>query len=112
VQTVEVASAEPTHRTNPHGASTPVADGARVVVWHGSAGVFCYDFAGIQLWKADLGAVRHEWGYASSPILHRGKVILNFGPGSRTFLAALDLKTGNLLWKHEEPGAADHRERG
>jgi len=79
----------------------------RVVVWHGSAGVFCYNFDGKELWRKDLGAIRHDWGYASSPILYQGQVILNFGPGSRTFLAALDLKTGELLWKHNEPGGLD-----
>ena len=98
---------EPTHRSNPYCASTPVADGSRVVVWHGSAGVFCYSFDGTKLWEKDLGPVRHEWGYASSPILYHGKVILNFGPGSRTFLVALDLKTGDVLWKQEEPGGLD-----
>jgi outer membrane protein assembly factor BamB len=107
VRTVEFPSVEPTHQTNPYCASTPVADGSSVVVWHGSAGVFCYDFEGKELWKRDLGETRHEWGYASSPILHRGKVILNFGPGARTFLAALALKDGELLWKHDEPGGLD-----
>jgi len=104
VRTVEFPSVEPTHQSNPYCASTPAADGARVVVWHGSAGVFCYDFDGKELWKTDLGAVRNEWGYGSSPILHRGKVILNFGPGDRAFLATLDLKSGKLLWKYDEPG--------
>jgi len=104
VRTVEFPIVEPTHKSNPYCASTPVADGARVVVWHGSAGVFCYDFDGKELWKKELGSVRNEWGYGSSPILHRGKVILNFGPGDRAFLAALDLKTGKLLWKYDEPG--------
>src|SRR6185503_16591154 len=37
---------------------------------------------------------------------HRGKIILNFGPGDRAFLAALDLKTGELLRKFDEPGGA------
>ena len=104
VRTVGFPIVEPTHQSNPYCASTPVTDGARVVVWHGSAGVFCYNFDGKELWKADLGEVRNEWGYGSSPILHRGKVILNFGPGDRAFLAALDLKTGKLLWKYNEPG--------
>lgn len=104
---VEFLATEPTHRSNPYCASTPVADGERVIVWHGSAGVFCYTFNGTVAWKKDLGAIRHEWGYASSPILHRGKVVLNFGPGSRTFLAALDLETGELQWKHEEAGGLD-----
>jgi outer membrane protein assembly factor BamB len=106
-RTVELDAVEPTHRSNPYCASTPVADGSRVVVWHGSAGLLCYDFKGVQLWETNLGAIRHDWGYASSPILCRDKVILNFGPGSRTFLTAISLKTGNLLWRRDEPGGLD-----
>jgi outer membrane protein assembly factor BamB len=107
VRTVEYPAVEPTHRTNPYCASTPVTDGSNVVVWHGSAGVYCYDFEGRELWKHELGETRHDWGYASSPILYRDKVILNFGPGSRTFLAALALKDGQILWKLDEPGGLD-----
>jgi outer membrane protein assembly factor BamB len=107
VRTEEFPGLEPTHRSNPYCASTPAADGSRVIVWHGSAGVFCYDFDGTKLWSKDLGPARHDWGYASSPLLHRGKLILNFGPGARTFLTALDLKNGDILWKHEEPGGLD-----
>jgi outer membrane protein assembly factor BamB len=107
VRTVEYPTVEPTHRTNPYCASTPVTDGSNVVVWHGSAGVYCYDFEGKELWKRELGETRHDWGYASSPILYRGKVILNFGPGSRTFLTALALKDGEVLWKLDEPGGLD-----
>jgi outer membrane protein assembly factor BamB len=111
VRTVGYTNSEPTHRTNPYCASTPVADGTNVVVWHGSAGVFCYNFEGHQLWVTELGPMRHEWGYASSPILHDGKVILNFGPGARTFLVALDLSSGRPRWKHEEPGGLDTTEK-
>jgi outer membrane protein assembly factor BamB len=107
LRTVEFPTVEPTHKSNPYCASTAVADGSSVVVWHGSAGVFCYNFDGQELWKSDLGQTRHDWGYASSPILHGGKVILNFGPGSRTFLAAVNLKAGELLWKRDEPGGLD-----
>lgn len=103
-RTVEVDDVEPTHPTNPYCASTPAAGDSHVIVWHGSAGVFCYDLDGAPVWKTDLGPVHHDWGYASSPILDHGKVILNFGPGARTFLAALELRTGALLWKCEEPG--------
>lgn len=107
VSTVEYSTVEPTHRTNPYCASTPVTDGTNVVVWHGSAGVFCYRFDGTKVWARELGTVRHEWGYASSPIIHQGKVFLNFGPGANTFLVALDLKTGTIVWKDVEPGGLD-----
>ena len=60
VRMVEFPTVESTHKSNPYCASTPVADGVRVVVWHGSAGVFCYNFDGKELWKTDLGAVRNE----------------------------------------------------
>jgi outer membrane protein assembly factor BamB len=111
VRTVQFASVELTHSSNPYCASTPVADGTRVLVWHGSAGIFCYDFAGKELWNKNLGEMNHPWGYASSPILYRGKVILNFGPGTRTFLAALSLDNGNLLWKVEEPGGVGPKDK-
>src|SRR5207244_12081905 len=32
------------------------------------------------------------------------EVILECGPGGRSFLDVLDLKTGKLLWKYDEPG--------
>lgn len=110
-RTVSFSGVEPTHPSNPYCASTPAADGQRIVVWHGSAGMYCYDLDGKELWQTDLGSFRHEWGYASSPIIHQQKVILNAGPGARTFLAALDLESGKVLWKHEEPGGLDQTDK-
>jgi hypothetical protein len=95
---------EPTHATNPYGAATPVTDGERVIASLGSAGVVCYDLTGKQLWHRDLGKFIHIWGNAASPILYRDLVILNCGPGERTFLVALDKTTGNEVWKVDEPG--------
>jgi outer membrane protein assembly factor BamB len=106
VQTVEFDAVEPTHQTSPHGAVTPVTDGERVVVWHGSAGIYCYDYDGNLQWSRDLGKFHHIWGYASSPILHDGKVIQFCGPGERQFVAALDLKSGEVLWETPEPGGS------
>jgi outer membrane protein assembly factor BamB len=104
VKTVEHDKAELTHETNPPCASTPVTDGERIVVWHGSPGVFCYDVNGELLWQRKLGDVEHIWGFGSSPVIHRGAVILNYGPGLQTFVVALDLKNGEILWKVDEKG--------
>jgi hypothetical protein len=95
---------EPTHATNPSCSATPVTDGRRVIASLGSAGVVCYDFEGRQLWHRDLGPFVHIWGTASSPVLYGELVLLNCGPGARTFLVALDVKTGRDVWKVEEPG--------
>ena len=94
---------ELTHGTNPYCASSAVTDGERVVAWFGSAGIFCYDNDGNELWKRDLGIQKHIWGYGASPVLHGDLCYLNFGPGERSFLIALDKKTGETIWNHDEP---------
>ncbi len=103
VKTVQYDKKMPTHKTNPYGGTTPASDGERVVVWHASAGLHCYDFEGKERWSQDLGEFKHMWGYGSSPILHDGKVILHTGPGREVFVAAFDLKTGEQIWRTDEP---------
>lgn len=102
-QTIDFGRVMPTHKTNPYCGSTPAADGERVVVWHASAGLFCYDFEGKLQWKRDYGEFRHFWGYGTSPVIKNGKVILHTGPGKRSFVTALDLETGREIWKTAEP---------
>jgi outer membrane protein assembly factor BamB len=102
---VDYPENESTYSGEPHYCSaSPVTDGERVIAWHGSAGVVCYDFRGKELWRRDLGHCEHIWGNAASPILYRDLAILNFGPGERTFLVALDKRTGQEVWKADEPG--------
>ena len=91
---------------NPPCTPSPVTDGERVVAWFGSAGVFCFDMRGRELWRRDLGRQTHGWGYASSPVLHRNLCLLNFGPGERSFLIALDKRTGATLWRYDVPPIA------
>ena len=94
---------ERTHQTNPPCSSSPVTDGERVIAWFGSAGLWCWDLTGKELWHADLGPQDHEWGYGSSPILNGGLCILNFGPGPQSFLVALDKVTGKEIWRTDVP---------
>jgi len=110
VREVGFAGKENTHQTNPFGASTPAVAGNRVVVWHGSAGLHCYDLKGAALWHADLGTVGHIWGYGSSPVIHGGLVFLNYGPGKEQFLVAVKLSDGEVAWKVNEPGGNNARE--
>ena len=98
---------EPTHGTNPYCSASPVTDGERVVVSHGSAGLFCYDLAGKELWRKDVGKMTHVWGNASSPVLYRDLAILWVGPGERQVLLAVDKRSGKTAWEHREPGGSD-----
>jgi outer membrane protein assembly factor BamB len=103
-KTVEFKAKEATHKTNPYCSSSPTSDGERVVVWHGSAGVFCYDLNGELLWKRDLGPVDHVWGYGSSPVISGNVVLLNYGPGTNAFVVAMNKKTGEDVWRKEYAG--------
>src|SRR5436190_6214936 len=95
---------EPTHDTNPYGSATCATDGERVIASLGSAGLLCVDFAGKELWKKDLGEFIHIWGNASSPVIHGDLVYLWCGPGEHQFLIALNKKTGEKVWRQDEPG--------
>lgn len=98
---------ELTHATNPYCSASPATDGTVVVVSHGSAGVYCYDMEGKEVWKrTDLGRQHHIWGNGASPVLEGDRIFLNFGPGEKTSLFCFDKLTGRTLWEHKEPGGA------
>ncbi len=86
--------------------ASPATDGERVVVSFGSAGMYCYDFAGKELWKrTDLGKWEHSFGNAASPVLYGDLAILWCGPNEgkgRNFLIAVDKKTGKTVWEKDQ----------
>ncbi len=95
------------HTKSSHANCTPATDGKRVVTFFGSEGLYCHDFQGKLLWEKDFGILdaaffrvpRAQWGFASSPIIHDGVVLIQCDVMKNSFLAALDLETGKLLWK-------------
>jgi outer membrane protein assembly factor BamB len=97
------AEKEKSHPTNPPGSASPVTDGECVIAAFGSAGVYCYDLNGKELWHRDLGKISHEWGYASSPVIHGDLCIVYHGPSEKSALIALDKKTGATKWELAEP---------
>lgn len=95
---------EPTHKTNTLCSASPTTDGERVVASFGSAGLYAFDLQGKELWRVDTGKVDHEWGYATSPVLHGNLCILANGAGSNWWLVAFDKKTGKEVWRVKGPG--------
>lgn len=95
------------HTKSTHASSTPATDGRRVVVNFGSEGLYAYDLNGKLLWKKDFGLLDSgfymvptaQWGFASSPVLHEGKVIVQADVQKNSFVAALDAATGKELWR-------------
>ena len=102
-RSVKYTEQERSHRTNPYCSESPVTDGTRVIAVYGSAGVVCYDFEGKLIWKRDLGKINFEWGAAASPVIHGDLVFIYRGPDPKAHLIALDKRTGNTVWKTNDP---------
>jgi outer membrane protein assembly factor BamB len=81
---------EPTNGQNPYCAASPVTDGTRVIAYFGSAGLYCYDMDGKELWHADVGRADSWHGSGSSPVIYRNLCVVNAGPGTSAALVALD----------------------
>lgn len=88
----------PRVRDHGYAASTPASDGERLYVFFGKSGLFCFDLNGDKLWQADVGSKHHEWGSASSPVLHGDLVIVNAAVESDS-LIAFNKKTGKEVWR-------------
>ncbi|MEM9596437.1 MAG: PQQ-binding-like beta-propeller repeat protein [Acidobacteriota bacterium] len=86
---------------------TCATDGEVVVAFFGSEGLFAYSVDGKKLWHKDLGILNSgwyldsafEWGFASSPILDDGRVIVQVDVHGESFVAAYELTTGKELWR-------------
>lgn len=95
------------HTKATHANSTPAADGTHVIAFLGSEGLHCYDYLGRLKWKKDFGTLDSgyyvvpdaQWGFASSPIIHRGYVIVQCDVQKDSFVAVLDVKTGAEIWR-------------
>ena len=91
----------PISRNNTYASETPVTDGERLIAYFGNTGLYCYDLSGKFLWSKDLGAypMQMSWGTGSSPVLLGDRVFIQCDNDKASFLAALDKKTGDELWR-------------
>ncbi len=94
---------EPTQESNPYCSASPATDGERVVASFGSAGLYCYDLDGKELWHRDFGMMNHVFGNASSPALYGELCIFNFGPDPKARLIAVDKHDGHTVWEAQPP---------
>ena len=90
---------EKVHKIGNAAQATAATDGQHVVVFFGSAGLFCYDKDGKELWRVPMGPFKTEFGAASSPLLIDGRVILNQDYDNESSLTVYDVKTGKQIWK-------------
>lgn len=95
------------HPKSTHASSTLATDGQHLVAFFGSEGLHAYDLDGQLLWKKDFGlldsgyfiAPEAQWGFASSPVIHDGRVVVQADVQKDSFVAAFDVRTGRELWR-------------
>jgi outer membrane protein assembly factor BamB len=95
------------HPKSTHCNSTPATEGHRIVAIFGSEGLFCFDMDGKLTWKKSLGPLDSgyyvvpsaQWGFASSPVIHEGRVIVLCDVQTNSFIGCFDILNGIELWR-------------
>ena len=95
------------HTKSSHASSTLATDGRYIIAFFGSEGLYAFDMNGKEIWKKDFGvldsgffmAPEAQWAFASSPIIHNDRVIIQVDVQKDSFVAALDLASGKELWR-------------
>ena len=95
------------HTKASHTNSTPATDGNVLVAFFGSEGLHAFDLDGKPLWSRRFGLLDSgyymvktaQWGFASSPLVHEGRVIIQVDVQGDSFLASLDAATGEDVWR-------------
>lgn len=90
---------------------SPVTDGKMVWAMTGTGLLTALTVAGDVVWTHDLqakqGKFGHNWGYASSPLLFDGKLIVEvlhgFATDDPSYIIAFQPATGDVIWKVERP---------
>ncbi|MBI5770524.1 MAG: PQQ-binding-like beta-propeller repeat protein [Verrucomicrobia bacterium] len=103
----EAVPSQERHLKATHCNSTPATDGTCLVAIFGSEGLFCFEMDGTLRWRKPLGKMDAgpwdspmlQWSFASSPVLHDGKVIVQCDVLSEQFLAVFDARDGRELWR-------------
>ena len=99
VEVLTTDNVGPKHTQNGFASPTPVLDGKRAYVHFGPRGTVCLNLKGEILWKNTDLPFELPQGAASSPILHKEKLILVCDGTDLQFVAALDKMTGTVIWK-------------
>ncbi len=91
------------HRKNTFASETPATDGERLYAYFGNVGLFAYSLDGRLLWSTrfDPQPMYLDFGTAASPVVLDGRVFIVHDNEGRSFVAAVDAKTGKHLWRVE-----------
>lgn len=82
---------------------SPITDGKFVYAYFGSYGLYCLDLDGDVVWKYMPGKLntKHGHGEGNSPVLDGETIVINCDHEKRSFVVALNARTGEERWKKQ-----------
>lgn len=94
---------ERTHELSSWASNSPCTDGENIYAFFGSRGLFCLDMNGKVKWERDFGQMEivASFGEGSSPAIYGDKVFIQWDHQQKSYLYALDKKTGKEIWNAE-----------
>jgi outer membrane protein assembly factor BamB len=95
------------HARNSIASATPAVDGERVYFCWGTpktSVALALDHAGRTVWQTELGPYPSQHGFAVSPIVHDGLVVVHHQPDGDGSLVALAAASGKVRWKLPRKG--------
>jgi outer membrane protein assembly factor BamB len=95
------------HLKSTHANPSVATDGTHVVALFGSEGLYVYDMDGELRWKKDLGHLDSgyfqvpdaQWGFAASPVLVDGRIVVQADVQQGSFLAVFRAEDGEQVWR-------------
>ena len=99
----EVLPVERTHELGSWASNSPCTDGENIYAYFGSRGLYCLDFNGNIKWERNFGQMEivMSFGEGSSPALYKDKIFVQWDHQGKSYMYALNKKTGEEIWKVE-----------
>jgi outer membrane protein assembly factor BamB len=99
----EVLPVERTHELGSWASNSPCTDGENIYAYFGSRGLYCLDFNGNIKWERNFGQMEivMSFGEGSSPALFKDKIFVQWDHQGKSYMYALNKKTGEEIWKVE-----------
>ncbi len=80
-------------------ASTMATDGRAVFAIFATGDVIAFDLSGKRLWARNLGLPDNHYGHASSLVIYKDKLLVQYDTNRSGKLLALNTKTGETAWE-------------
>ncbi len=101
VDKIQGSPAAPPKVTEDTGFSAPslTTDGNRVYAMFANGDIICFDMEGARIWARNLGLPDNHYGHASSLVMWKDKLYVQYDTNKSRKLLGLNASTGQTIWE-------------